>query len=150
VTVYFFDTSAISKRYVVEIGSQWVKRLIHQRAKHTIIISQLTTVEFVSVMARRERKGRLSAADRVRTQNLFLRHVDNRYLGVELEKEVLRRARLLLVNHPLRSLDAIQLASALNIAHLIGTPITFVSADQRLLNAASAEGFATDEPNAHP
>ena len=60
----------------------------------------------------------------------------------------------LLTVHPLRTYDAVQLASALesNI-RLVATglsPLIFVSADIRLLVAAATEGLMTEAPNAYP
>jgi len=53
----------------------------------------------------------------------------------------------------LRAYDAVQLASAL-IANQALTlrqlpPLTFVSADDRLIKVAMAEGLATENPNLH-
>jgi predicted nucleic acid-binding protein len=60
----------------------------------------------------------------------------------------------LLERHPLRAYDAIQLASALiaNDALLTAgfAPLIVLAADDRLLDAAQAEGLMTDNPNAHP
>jgi hypothetical protein len=56
--------------------------------------------------------------------------------------------------HALRAYDAVQLAAALNIrqerqdAGLV--PVTLISADQALNDAATAEGMAVDDPNGHP
>jgi predicted nucleic acid-binding protein len=61
---------------------------------------------------------------------------------VILSDNVLGLARQMLYRHPLRSADAIHLASALLLART--TPSTnwsFVCADGRLCDAAKAEGF---------
>ena len=64
---------------------------------------------------------------------------------------VLDRARRVLEQHPLRAYDAVQLASGLvaNDVLLAAAipPLTFLSADTRLLNAAALEGLTTDDPN---
>jgi hypothetical protein len=56
--------------------------------------------------------------------------------------------------HPLRTYDAVQLASALeSTTRLVAAgllPLRFVSADARLLVAAATEGLMTEEPQAHP
>ena len=80
----------------------------------------------------------------------FLSHYSNEYLPVLLDTNILRAAAHLTDSHPLRALDAIQLASANHAVNLLGEPITFVSADKNLLTAAAAEGFATDNPLLHP
>ena len=55
--------------------------------------------------------------------------------------------------HELRGYDAVQLASALEANRLRQnnglSAITFVSADNNLNSAATAEGMAVDNPNNH-
>ena len=63
---------------------------------------------------------------------------------------VLVQARSLVSAHPLRSLDAIHLASALRAETIVNEAVLFLSADNNLLGAATAEGFATDNPTLHP
>jgi predicted nucleic acid-binding protein len=72
---------------------------------------------------------------------------------IELSEMINRRAEDLLLAHPLRAYDAVQLASALDTAAFfaavgLAAPI-FVSADRRLLAAAEAEGLIADDPNRH-
>lgn len=82
--------------------------------------------------------------------NNFLRHLDKRYQVIELNDNLFDEARRLLIKHPLRALDALQLASALQAAKVLGIQPIFISADTRLLAAATAEGLAVDDPNLHP
>ena len=148
-SVFFVDSSALAKRYVIETGSAWVRSWILPSTGNIIVISALTTVEVVSLLMRREREGTISVRDRVAVQNTFLRHVEDVYLTVEIDDVVLMYARNLLTRHVLRTLDAVQLACALAAVRTLGVKMTFVSADRRLLAAASAEGLAVDDPNAH-
>lgn len=147
---FFVDTSALAKRYVIETGSKWVRSWVSPRTGNAVIISALTTVEMVSLLVRLEREKKISTLNHVRSQNNFLRHADDQYYVIDLDGDVLGEARALLVKHPLRALDALQLASALRIVKVIGIQPTFISADVRLLTAAPAEGLPIDDPNAHP
>ena len=63
---------------------------------------------------------------------------------------MLTQARNLVTQYPLRTLDAIQLASAKQTLTMLNEQITFVSADSNLLVVAAAEGFKIDNPNLHP
>ena len=73
---------------------------------------------------------------------------------IGLTPQVVRRAEDLLAVHPLRTYDAVQLASALESNTRLVTaglsPVIFVSADARLLVAAVAEGLMTEDPYTHP
>jgi hypothetical protein len=59
----------------------------------------------------------------------------------------------LLERHPLRASDAIHLATALTSNQLLSNgdlpALTFLCADDRLLDAAMAEGLGVDNPNHH-
>lgn len=149
-TIFFADTSAVAKRYVTETGSAWVRSWIEPGLGHLVVISDLTKVEMVSMLVRRRRDGVITGGDFTLLQNAFLLHVDTQYLAVGIQEEVLAHARRLLDTHSLRTLDAIQLACALEVAGLFSQPVTLASADQNLLAAAAAEGLATSNPNLHP
>jgi predicted nucleic acid-binding protein len=149
-SIYFADTSALAKRYIPEVGSGWVQGWISPASGHITIISALSTVEFISLLARRQREGNVSVADFNRLRLDFLFHVRQQYRVIALGQNVLGRAQQLVAKHPLRTLDALQLASAHTAASVLGTFPIFVTADQRLLAVAAAEGFPTDDPNTHP
>lgn len=146
----FVDTSALAKRYVNETGSAWVKVVTRPAVSNVVIICDVTTVELSSLLARRVRASTLTRSSAVRLRNIFLWHVEREYLIVVFDSSVQGRARTLVDRYPLRALDAIQLASAQEAMVNLGDPIIFVSSDQNLLAAATAEGFLTDDPLAHP
>jgi predicted nucleic acid-binding protein len=60
---YYFDTSALAKRYVVEVGSAWVQTIVAQQSGQTIYTSVLTQPELVSALRRRVREGLLEAPE---------------------------------------------------------------------------------------
>ena len=145
----YVDTSALIKRYLAETGSTWIRNLVDWAAGNVIVVCDLTAVEVFSTLARRQREGTIAPADIVILQTRFLADFGQEYLSIALEDSVLSRARDLLNRYPLRSLDAIQLASAIEAAIILGEPLTFLSADRNLLNAAVGEGFRIDDPNSH-
>ena len=60
---YYFDTSAMAKRYVVAVGSAWVQAIVAQQSGQTIYTSVLTQPELVSALQRRVREGFLEAPE---------------------------------------------------------------------------------------
>ena len=54
---YFIDTSAITKRYITEIGSVWVDQNLRVTSGNTIFVLDITAVEFVSALTRRAKGG---------------------------------------------------------------------------------------------
>jgi hypothetical protein len=153
VTHYFFDSSALVKRYVVELGTTWV-RTISSPASGNAIIAQITPVEVVSATSRRYRTGQISSRTAHSIRLLVDRHASREYMVVGLSDVMIQSAETLLENHSLRAYDSIQLASAiesnLSLINAGSSPLIFVSADQQLLSTASAEGLTTDDPNLHP
>ena len=75
----YFDTSALAKRYVVEVGSAWVQALVTQQSGQTIYTSVLTQPELVSALQRRVREGLLEALEAERLAQQVLEHMTQSY-----------------------------------------------------------------------
>ncbi len=112
-TTYYLDSSALSKRYVQENGTAWVRELTDPAASHTLLTARLTMVEVYSALARRKREGSVPAADCDTATRAFTIHSATEYDFVELDLGLVALTRDLLDRHPLRAYDAVQLASAL-------------------------------------
>jgi uncharacterized protein len=153
-THYFLDSSALSKRYVAEVGTNWIRAITTPGAGNSIIIAQITPIEVVSAAMRRLREGTITVRTARAVRLLLDRHARREYRVVGLTAPIVQRAEDLLEHHPLRAYDSIQLASALESNHRLLaaglSPLTFVAADTRLLTAAAVEGLATDNPQMHP
>jgi predicted nucleic acid-binding protein len=153
-TTYYLDTSALSKRYVEEVGTAWIRRLTDPAAGHTLLTSRITMVEIYSALARRKREGSVPSADCNIAAQAFAAHSNTDYEFVELDLNVVTITREVLEQHALRAYDAVQLASAVRSNRVLQasnlSPLVFVSADDRLNAAAAAEGLTVDNPNAHP
>lgn len=61
---------------------------------------------------------------------------------VEMLPEITTKARGLLLRHPLRAGDAVQLASCVYLQQELGEPMPFVVFDDRLRTAARIEGLS--------
>ena len=126
------------KRYVEEPGSEAVRTLI---AEGTPVSARFSEVEIASALCRRCREGAFTTADRDRA--LAQVREDFRSLSVvETTAAVAEKAVSLLVRHPLRAADALQLASALELQERLGSPVRFVAFDDRMIAAALTEGLA--------
>ena len=131
----YYDASALVKRYVRETGSNAVRRLL---ASGVAASSRLSEVEISSGIARRTREGTLTIRQRDRMLTVLQRDMPALAI-VEIVPEVTAEARALLLRHPLRAADAIQLASCLYLQRQLAQPVPFVAFDRRLLDAARAE-----------
>ena len=134
-TVYF-DTSALVKLYVREVGSRRVRDWM---GRATMAASSRGAYpEARAAFARRHREGGLSVAG-LRRAVIDLDRDMGSFVTVELAHSVARRAGELAERHALRGFDAIHLASALELGHLLGEGPTFLAFDERLVRAAAAE-----------
>ena len=145
--VYFFDSSALAKQYIDEPGSRWVQRVLSQFP--LTVIAEITIVEVTSALARRWRTGEITAEEYQFAKRVFLQDV-RWHRVISARRSTVVRAIDLIDRHPLRAYDALQLATALEVADIVGaegSSLTFVSADARLCAAAAQEGLATVNPN---
>jgi predicted nucleic acid-binding protein len=151
---YFFDTSALVKRYVHEIGSTWVEAVTDPVTGNAIYIICVTEVEVTSAITRRQRGGTLSATDAATALAQFRQDLANEYNSIEVTPALLATAVALVETHGLRAYDAMQLAAATTLqayrAPLALTNLIFVSADHDLNTAAVAEGLSVEDPHTHP
>ena len=155
VNAYFLDTSALVKRYVPEIGSDWILSITDPATDNDLAISQITWVEVHSAFARRLRDRSLSAQRFDLIVQKVREDFENEYRVIDVDQTLIETATELVMQHPLRAYDSVQLASALRFQSttLLSQPETqliFVSADNRLLDIAQSEGLATDNPNNYP
>ena len=148
----YFDSSALVKSYVAELGTNWVSTIL-DGGQNRIFISSLAEVEVTAALTRRFRVGDLTvqqldqACDEVRQDA-------EAYISVSLTNDLIRAAVGLARTHGLRGYDAVQLATALEVRNALienelGQDFTLVSADLELNAAALLEGLQVEDPNTH-
>ena len=151
---YYLDSSALIKRYVAEEGSDWLQTVVLTSDDILVLTSRVTMVEVWSALARRRREASISTEHHADALAAFGEDCQGLYHFIEFEEPVYELAGSLLEHHALRAYDAVQLASALVAGQALveaelSQPI-FLSADDRLLQTATAEGLLTENPRNHP
>jgi predicted nucleic acid-binding protein len=137
---YFFDTSAVVKIYHQETGSDRIFPLY--RDGETIVISELSKVEFLSTIHKKLRTGEITADTLEAVRDRFLNDCSARFVVVHVASFIVDAALDFLnkharINH-LFSLDALQIATLSVVAE---KDITFVCADKRLTALVKTVGF---------
>ena len=134
----YCDSSALVKRYVREPGRRRLLNVLRGRA---CVCSGLTPVEIRSAFRRRVHDGSL---DESRLPALLQRLAADRshWTLVTVGPEVLAGAEALAAAHPVRTLDAIHVASAQLFSTRMPAPTLFVSADRRQTDIAGTIGLA--------
>ena len=131
----YFDTSALVKRYVHEVGHREVLQLLR---RHDCVTSAIAPVELRSALRRRTAEREL---DPEQVPDILKRFAVDRefWAFLEVTSSVLTAAETLVAQNPLRTLDAIHVASAQLLSVRLGsTPMMFVSADTRQSDVAAS------------
>jgi len=149
-TAYFFDSSALAKQYHQEAGSAKVTA-IFQEPERRIIVSQLTVVEIRSMLAGKVRSGTLKPMEARGVVDRFKADIASGTIEVfALNEFNFQQAEGLIAQygfeHRLRSLDALQLALALDLRDQRITA-TMVAADKVLAEVAAREGLVIIDPS---
>ena len=150
---YYFDSSALVKRYVAETGTSWMNQLCATGADHALYTIRISGAEIVAALFRRARTGTLVVSDAQAAATQFRADFRARYQIVEATEDVVNLAMTLAEKHGLRGYDSVQLAAAVELqnarAFLSLSAITFVCADDQLNMAAVAKGLVVENPNNH-
>ena len=153
VDVYYLDTGALVKKYMTETGSHWIETLTDAESDNEIILARVTWAETLSAFTRLQRECRIDLNALTQSIEVFKADWDSQFQIVEVEKSDYEKAGELLEKHPLRAYDRIQLSCALKIfsafSQTAPQTFTFVSADDRLIQAAQDEGMQIENPNNH-
>ncbi|MFD2569912.1 type II toxin-antitoxin system VapC family toxin [Spirosoma soli] len=135
----FLDTSSLFKLYHREGGTAEIEQLFAQNDINTVFLATLSKLEFRSIVWRRLRMKEITEQQGNTILQLFNQDY-TRYTFIGFDEDLLIMARQLLdkyaPNRSLRSLDAIQLASAISIRDQVGL---FKTADTLLHSLFVAE-----------
>ncbi len=134
----FWDASAIVPLCCLQPQTKAARQA--RRLFPQIVVWWATSVECNSAMRRLERNQELTARE-TQVGILELDRLRLRWTEVEPLEEARSQAERLLGVHPLRAADSLQLAAALIWCNHFPRGKTFISGDERLLEAAEREGF---------
>jgi predicted nucleic acid-binding protein len=131
----FFDASAFVKRYVEETGSQAVDDLCQEASE--LALSVICVPEIMSALNRRVREQILSSQQYGAIKQYLSQDVQAAEI-INLTPRVVASAIVVLETSPLRAMDALHVACALEWDAEL-----FVSADKRQIGAADKAGLKT-------
>ena len=145
---YFFDTSAIVKRYHREDGSGFIDRLFAE-ADAEFVISDISIIEFYSALSMKVRVGEINEENFMSLRKLFSQDIKGGLYEVAefANAEKLESTRLLLKyakNHSLKTLDAIQLSVVKSVNESEIKAV--VCADEKFCKIIALEGFSVINP----
>jgi len=140
----FFDTSALVKRYADEQGTETVDGLI-ENADETIVITSLSVIEMTSAFRRKYNTGEITETERDGLLVAFFEEATETYTVIPVAETAFENAFDLVLEDDLRTLDALQLGTALELRPP-DLDVTFVCADEKLVSVAEEHNLPTLNP----
>lgn len=154
---YCFDSSALVKYFHAESGSTWIKQVVNQLSvedtgANEVFIADISRVEVPAAFAILERTRQITIHMRDGMYRSFLQQLGKNFEPLRLSPRIIDLAAELTQHYPLKAYDAVQLATALDVSHVLNSSdfsVTFVTSDKTLLQAAQSEGLKTENPMNH-
>lgn len=139
----FLDTSSLFKLYHKETGTIELENLFSTSKISAIFLSEITKIEFTSTVWKKIRTKEISDKKGQTTLGLFDADCE-KYTFVTTDSIIVEQARVLTSKYGhegLRTLDSIQLSTAVSLVHLADI---FITADQLLNSLFLAEGLSVE------
>jgi len=139
----FFDTSSLFKLYHREADTVIIEQIFSRGIVTNVYLSEITKVEFASSVWKKVRTREITELEATATLQLFERDSD-KYTFIATDSIVIEQARNLTIKYGLkglRTLDSIQLSSAISLAKEVGL---FVTSDNLLKSLFNQEGLQTE------
>ncbi len=149
---FYFDASALVKRYTRESGSDRILFLFRNVPLERLLCLTIGAMEVFWICVRKRNDRRITSHQFERAVTYLKREVINRqsnFRTISLPDSLIWDSMDLIETHSLNSVDALVLRSALNITAELGNmgdTLVLVASDQRLLRAARAEGLQVFNP----
>ena len=141
---FYFDTTALAKRYCLELGTHRINEILHEK-RNQVILSECTVTELFSTLNKKVRRNDLTRDDYYTVVYKFESEVEQGLFKIiDMSPLVIRNSKLLLLQHPfLRFSTALQLSYAIEVFSL---KPTVVSSDLHFLDTCKITGFKVLNP----
>ena len=149
---FYFDASALVKRYTRESGSDKILFLFRNVPLGRLLCLTIGAIEVFWVCVRKRNDSRITTIQFNRAVILLRREVignQSDFKTISVPDSLVWDSMNLIRTHSLNSVDAIVLRSALDTAAELrntGDTLVLVASDQRLLRAARTEGLQIFNP----
>jgi uncharacterized protein len=146
VTAYFADSSVLTRSYLPDEADVAELRVLLRGGENAVMASQLADVEVASGLSAARRSGRLDDAQLIALLDEYEFDVGDarRVELLPLDPDaVLQHAKQIVLDHPIRTLDALHLAVADTLGRELAgdDELVFVTRDTRQRAVAQALGM---------
>lgn len=148
---FYWDASALVKRYAPESGTSLINHLFSQVPLARMMCLSLATSEVISVFVRKKNAKLITDAAFAQAMTDFRAEVIDSadFKLVSLKDHLVFASHSLIFKHSVNATDALVLCSALDAKAMLrqaGNDVVLIASDLRLLQAANAEGLQTFNP----
>ncbi|MBI2336298.1 MAG: type II toxin-antitoxin system VapC family toxin [Deltaproteobacteria bacterium] len=137
--IYYFDTSALLKKYFLEEGTPQVMGLFAERGP-IVCTCFITSVEGYHGIYRKKKEGSLSNAIIQKVIKQFQKDLRG-FKIVNSSEKIISLAQKIIQKTTLKTLDSLHVASALLIKRMVKSTVTFVSYDVQQKDVADKFGL---------
>ncbi|SRR6266545_1830259 len=137
--ILYADSSSLAKLYIEEDGSAETKEAT--RRAERVVSSLAAYAELRAALARAQWNTRITE-DEFQLARARLDADWRAMLVIEVSKMIVENAGDMADRYLIRGFDAIHLASATKLRTDAKSEVSFMTADRRLRDAATAEGFS--------
>ncbi len=149
---FYFDASALVKRYTKETGSEHINFIFSNFPMNCMMCSIMCVAELYWIFVRKKNDGRINEDDFSQASiNLESEILDSHseFHIIPIQDSLILRSMPMIQTYSVNSVDAILLRSAVDITRPIwntGNRLVLVSSDRRLNRAATSEGILVFNP----
>ena len=146
--IYFFDTSALVKRYHQEQGTEFVDHIFKKidDNKAEAFISSLTLLELTSAFKRKQKGNMISEKEFYDLMKTAFDEIIGSFTIVPTTEEIINDSIENVLKYALKTLDAVQYQTVKEVEEILGDKITVITSDKELLSAFESGGYMVEDP----
>ncbi|MFW6144256.1 MAG: type II toxin-antitoxin system VapC family toxin [Candidatus Natronoplasma sp.] len=135
--IYFFDTSALVKRYHQEKGTVYVDEIFEGivEGKAEAFISSLTLLEVTSAFKRKQKGNMISESDFYDLIKTCFDEIIEHFTIVPANEDIINDSIENVLKYSLKTLDSIQFQTVKEVKEMLDDDITVVTSDKELMTA---------------
>ncbi len=148
---FYWDASALGKRYANEVGTPLVNQLFESVSANRMMVLLIGASEILSILTRRKNAGVMTTTRYEEAVAQWRTEIVNSpdFHLESTEDSLVLNSFDFIADYSLNATDAIVLRSALTVAQSLradGHDLVLVASDSRLLGAAQSQGLLTFNP----
>lgn len=136
--ISYFDTSAIVKFYISEIGSEEVREIFD--LSDVLATSSISYIETISIFTRINNEKKLSDSDYKNLISNFKKDWEDLFV-LKIDNIIIKTAGQFIESYKIKGYDSVHLASAVIFSQCINKTINFCCYDKKLNEAALNENL---------